>query len=123
MFVQHPINAYNILDKRLLVHIIDYILLFFGANMSALESSVIFEWAGCIFGVAGALLLALNNRYSGYGFVAFLASNAAWILYGILNGAYGMVTMQAVFTFTSLLGIWRWVLRPRFAVLDGSARS
>ena len=63
------------------------------------------EWGGAVFGIVGAALVAMNNRYSGYGFVAFLASNACLITFGILTSAFGLVTMQIVFTGTSLVGI------------------
>lgn len=71
------------------------------------------EWIGAIGGAAGALVLAFNNRWSGYGFVLFLVSNAAWMTYGIMTHTYGMVTMQIACTGTSLLGVWRWLVVPR----------
>lgn len=43
------------------------------------------EWLGCFSGLLGAALLALNTRHSGYGFVAFLASNLCWIGYGAIT--------------------------------------
>lgn len=65
------------------------------------------EWAGTAFGILGATLLALNNRASRFGWLAFLASNAflASFAYGI--GAMGLLTLQACFTATSLLGLAR----------------
>lgn len=74
------------------------------------------EWAGAIGGASGALLLAFKCRWSGYGFVLFLVSNAAWFSYGLLTETYGMVTMQIVCTGTSLFGVWRWIIEPRRAV-------
>ncbi len=71
------------------------------------------EWSACVLGVLGALLLALNNRWSGYGFVLFLCSNAGWATFAAMTGSYGLLTSQAVFTGTSLLGIWQWLIRPR----------
>lgn len=71
------------------------------------------EWLGAIGGASGALLLAFNCRWSGYGFVLFLGSNAAWLTYGMLTDTYGMVAMQVVCTFTSLIGVWRWLIQPR----------
>jgi drug/metabolite transporter (DMT)-like permease len=67
------------------------------------------DWIGCIFGVAGAFLLATRTRYSGWGFVLFLVSNLAWGWYGVLTKTESMIIMQVAFTATSLLGIWRWV--------------
>ena len=66
------------------------------------------EWAGCGFGLLGALLLALNNAYSGFGFVAFLVSNIFWILFAKRIKASGLLVMQFGFTATSILGIARW---------------
>lgn len=71
------------------------------------------EWFGCFLGIAGAALLSLNNRWSGYGFVAFLVSNMAWIGFGVLTGSNGLITMQIVFSMTSLFGIWQWLINPR----------
>lgn len=68
------------------------------------------EWTGCFFGVLGAGVLALNRPFSGWGFVAFLVSNACWIAYGVLAGAPGLIAMQVAFTATSLLGVYRWML-------------
>lgn len=67
------------------------------------------EWIGCGFGAFGALLLAMNRPYSGWGFVAFLASNVCWMVFGVATGAMGLVAMQMVMTGTSLLGIYRWM--------------
>lgn len=73
------------------------------------------EWIGCGFGAFGALLLALNRPYSGWGFVAFLASNVCWVAFGLATGAAGLVAMQVVMTATSVLGIYRWKLVKREA--------
>lgn len=71
---------------------------------------LVLEWSGCIFGLIGAGLLAMNNRFSGWGFVAFLLSNALWIAYGLVMSSPGLVVMQVGFTATSLLGIYRWLV-------------
>ena len=67
-------------------------------------------WTGSIAGLIGSLLLALNNSYSGWGFVGFLISNAAWFYYGIRTKTWSMVMMQVGFTGTSILGVWQWML-------------
>lgn len=68
------------------------------------------QWTGCATGASGALLLALNNEHSGWGFVLFLLSNGLWAAYGIQTRAMGLITTQLVFTATSLLGTYRWLL-------------
>lgn len=74
------------------------------------------EWAGCIIGLSGAALLAMNSRYSAWGWVLFLLSNAAWIAFGLMTHANGLVVMQIGFTITSLTGIWKWLIVPRAAL-------
>ena len=78
--------------------------------MSQLE---VVEAVGALLGAIGAMLLATNSRWSGYGFVAFLASNVAWLSFGQGAGHWFFFAQQLVFTFTSLLGIWRWLIKPR----------
>lgn len=79
-------------------------------GMAALDA---LQWAGCASGVAGALLLALNTRHSGWGFVLFLISNGFWTAFGIQTNAPGLVTTQIIFTGTSVLGIYRWLVVAR----------
>lgn len=68
------------------------------------------EWFGSIAGILGALLLAANIQYSGYGWLLFLVSNIAWIVYALQSKIKSMLIMQLVFTSTSLIGIFRWIM-------------
>lgn len=72
----------------------------------------ILEWSGSILGILGALLLALNVRISGWGFLLFLGSNVCWIAFAIDRELSGLLFMQLVFTVTSLVGCWKWLLVP-----------
>ena len=69
----------------------------------------ILGWAGALTGVIGAGMLAVNAAWSGWGFVAFLASNVFWTAHGLATRTFSLVVMQAAFTATSLLGIYRWL--------------
>jgi len=71
-----------------------------------------FEYFGTITGILGALLLAANIRFSPWAFVIYLASCAAWIGFGLLTAAPGLVAMQTVFVCANLLGIYRWLIKP-----------
>lgn len=72
----------------------------------------ILQWTGCAFGVTGATLLAMHTaKWSRYGWVLFLASNVFWIGYAMETNADALLLQQCVFTVTSLLGIYRWILR------------
>jgi hypothetical protein len=75
----------------------------------------ILQWTGCVTGISGSFLLAINTRYSGVGFLLFLISNGFWTLYGIATNAPGLIAMQIAFTITSMIGIYRWLLKPMIA--------
>ena len=77
--------------------------------------STFIEWTGCAFGLLGALLLAINCRFSRWGWVAFLLSNVAWIAYSVLIGAQGLLLQQMGFTITSLIGLRQWFFKPSAA--------
>lgn len=70
------------------------------------------QWIGCAMGLGGSLLLALNCRVSGWGFVLFLVSNVFWISFGLLTDAPGIVVMNLGFSGTSLMGVWKWLVLP-----------
>lgn len=70
----------------------------------------VLEGCGAVTGLLGAALLAMNDAYSGWGFLAFLASNLFWIAFAIRTDAWGLVVMQTGFVGTSLLGIYRWLV-------------
>jgi len=66
-------------------------------------------WLGSVLGLAGSLMLALKVPYSGYGFVAYLGSNCAWLYHGFKTRTWALVVMQFGFTATSILGLRNWV--------------
>lgn len=70
------------------------------------------EWSGALLGLIGSAMLALNVPVSGFGFLAFLLSNLFWLVFGVKKKAWGLVTMQAGFTVTSLMGLYNWLLKP-----------
>lgn len=70
------------------------------------------EWTAALFGMLGAVLLALKGQRAGWGFVAYLASNAGWIAFAWHQANWGLLAQQIVFVASSLLGIWIWLLRP-----------
>lgn len=68
------------------------------------------QWMGCATALGGSLLLALNCRVSGWGFVLFLISNAFWLAFGFVVNAPGVVVMNLGFAVTSCMGIWKWLI-------------
>lgn len=71
------------------------------------------EATAAAFGIAGSLLLALNGQRAAYGWLLFLASNAGWLAFAWLTGLQFLFAQQIGFTFTSLLGVWTWLVKPR----------
>lgn len=70
------------------------------------------EILSALLGVTGTLLLALKSRYAGWAFVAYLISNIGWIVFGASHAHWALLAQHAVFSVTSLIGIWTWLIRP-----------
>jgi len=68
------------------------------------------EVFAAISGLLGAVLLAAKGDHAGFGWLAFLASNVAWIAFALIRGHRWLLLQQVGFTATSLLGIWSWLL-------------
>lgn len=69
-----------------------------------------YDALGFITGVTGASLLALNNpHYSSYGFICFLASNAAWIVYALQTKQKCLLYQTFAFSVTSAIGVFNWL--------------
>jgi hypothetical protein len=80
--------------------------------------TLIFEWLGCITGVIGSALLASNTTMSRWGFCWYLASNACWVAFAVSTAAWGLLTMQIVFTAVSIFGVFRWFVRRPTRLID-----
>lgn len=77
-------------------------------------NSLAIEIGAAAFGLLGTTLLAFNGRRAGWGFIALLASNAGWLAFSYAGGHWFLFVQQIGFTITSLIGVWRWLLRGRF---------
>ena len=82
-----------------------------------IDLQTVLPWAGCVLGVAGSFALARNDRHSGWGFIAYLASSAAWLAYGVATGGLALVIQHLVFTLISGFGVWRWLVRPQLTAI------
>ncbi len=70
------------------------------------------ELIAALCGLTGTLLLATKGRWAGWGFVAFLGSNAGWLAFAWQHNHQYMLIQQIGFTISSLLGIWKWLIEP-----------
>ncbi|ABM97033.1 hypothetical protein [Methylibium petroleiphilum] len=83
-----------------------------------------YDFVGFLFGVIGAILVALNHPSSSrWGFVFYLGSNAAWIGFALHRGESWLLLQNVLFAVTSLLGLWQWVVKPRLARSRGLRRA
>lgn len=79
---------------------------------------LLIELLAALMGMLGTALLAFNFRWSGFGFVAYLVSNAGWLWFSYGHGYWPMFWQQVVFTLFSFVGIWRWLVAPAGEALD-----
>jgi hypothetical protein len=76
--------------------------------------SIPLELLATLTGLAGAWYVAAEERdRAAMGFVAFLASNAAWVAFGYINSHWILIAQQVGFTALSVRGIWKKALRGR----------
>ena len=76
---------------------------------------LLIELISALMGMIGALLLATRSRFAGWAFVLWLISNVGWIIFGASNQHWFFIVQQLVFTVTSVIGIYRWLIAPKLA--------
>jgi nicotinamide riboside transporter PnuC len=68
-------------------------------------------WIGSICGIAGAILLSLNLSFSGYGYLFYLLSSFALIVWAVIAKAKHTLVMQLCFCVINFIGVYNWLLR------------
>jgi hypothetical protein len=81
------------------------------------------DFAGLVCGVGGTLLLATKGRLAGWGFVSYLASNVGWMAFAYANGLTSLLAQHAIFSVSSFIGVWVWLVQPRLNSRIGEIRS
>ncbi|WP_339703602.1 hypothetical protein [uncultured Sphingosinicella sp.] len=73
----------------------------------------IVKWTASISGMVAALAVAadLGRRITGWGFVLFLLSSAAWITAGLLDEEAALSTQNAVLFVINAVGVYRYLIR------------
>lgn len=73
----------------------------------------IVKWAASISGMVAAFAVAadLGRRITGWGFVLFLLSSAAWIIAGLLDAEPALSTQNAVLFVINAVGVYRYLIR------------
>jgi hypothetical protein len=67
------------------------------------------KYIGEIGGIIGALMVATNTPFSGYGFLFFTASSVAWTIAAWRMKEWSLLRMSLAFTAINVLGIIRWI--------------
>jgi hypothetical protein len=78
--------------------------------MAAGKAMTAIKWIGSALAIVGALVIALNLPFSGWGFVAFLISSVIWTIAGIMMKEPSLVVLQGTFVIINLIGIYRWLI-------------
>lgn len=73
---------------------------------------LIFEVVASAFTIAGAILLAAKHRLAPWAFVMWLAANAVWIAFALINQHWFLAIQNIVLSVTSGMGVWVWLIQP-----------
>ena len=64
------------------------------------------KWIATLFGVVGAILVALNNGHQFLGFVFFTISSSSWVYLGAKMKENSLVLLNIVFTVIDIIGLF-----------------
>lgn len=80
----------------------------------AVSAIVVLEWVGAIGAAAGALLLALNLRQSGWAFPIMTVFTVLLFGVSVALARWPNAALFAAYTAINLLGVYRWLMaRPK----------
>jgi len=66
------------------------------------------QWPAMIITLCAAFLVgARHARRRIFGFYTFIVSNALWIIWGVHDGAWALIALQAGLLAMNVRGIWR----------------
>lgn len=74
------------------------------------------EYGGAVAGITGTILIASNTAWSKWAWPIWVLSSSAVATVAAVNGLYGIAGQQAFYTVMNVVGVYRWILRPRFAL-------
>ena len=76
----------------------------------------VLQWYGAIAGAIAALIVSLDlgRKPTGYGFVIFVTSSIALILWGFMSSeGDGIGTQNVVLFVINLVGVYRYLIRKK----------
>lgn len=79
-----------------------------GARLAARLRMDWLQWPAMVVTVAASWFVASRRRERrGLGFWLFIASNVLWIAWGVLAGAWGLVTLQVALAAMNIRGAFK----------------
>jgi hypothetical protein len=69
----------------------------------------IIQWSAMLTGIVGAIMVAgkFGERVSGWGFLIFVFSSIAWVVFGVIKGEPPLAIQNAVLLAVNLFGVYR----------------
>lgn len=67
---------------------------------------------GAITGVLGAVVMAIESKYSKYAFPLWIVSSVAWIAYALSTDQLPLLNQQIVYFVINVIGLWSWIIVP-----------
>lgn len=71
------------------------------------------EYGGAAAGITGTILIASNTPWSKWAWPIWVLSSSAVATVALANGLYGIAGQQTFYTLMNIVGVYRWILRPR----------
>lgn len=71
------------------------------------------EYGGAAAGITGTVLIASNTPWSKWAWPIWVLSSSAVATVALANGLYGIAGQQTFYTLMNIVGVYRWILRPR----------
>lgn len=68
------------------------------------------KWIGSITGIIGALMLAMNNDLSKYGYIFFIISSMTLTYDFLRDRIQSMILNQAVYLTINIYGAYQWLI-------------
>lgn len=71
-----------------------------------------FEYTATALAIAGAFLLAIKNPLTPWAWLLWMFSNGFWLAYAVCTRQWGLFIQNAVFSVSSGIGLWTWLIKP-----------
>ena len=74
------------------------------------------ETIATVLSIVGAVLMSSNNKHSKYAYLLWPFASICWLYVAMDAGLKGLVITQIIYMILEFTGLWKWVIRDRFAL-------